>query len=107
MRRVSTFEAAMLKSNGANAQDTIALMAEIGRTARAAARPLAMASAAAKTAALNAMADAILRNKAVIIEANAIDLKNGEEAGLSSALMDRLKLTPERIAGMAEGVRTV
>ena len=87
-----------------SAADTVSLMADLGRRARAAARPLATASTATKNAALHAMADAILRNEEAILTANAIDMKNGEEAGLSGSLMDRLKLMPERIAAIAQGI---
>ncbi|QDC01237.1 glutamate-5-semialdehyde dehydrogenase [Mesorhizobium sp. 8] len=90
-----------------SADDTVSLMAALGRRARAAARPLAVASTEAKNAALTAMADAIRRNEAAILSANAIDLKNGEEAGLSASFMDRLKLTPERIAAIAQGIREI
>ncbi|THF57471.1 glutamate-5-semialdehyde dehydrogenase [Mesorhizobium composti] len=96
----------MLKSHE-SADDTVSLMAALGRRAHVAARPLAVASTEAKNAALTAMADAIRRNDAQILEANAIDLKNGEEAGLSASFMDRLKLTPERIAAIAQGIREI
>ncbi len=96
----------MLKKHGAE-NETAELMAAIGHKARAAARPLALASAEQKRAALIGIADAILRDEPKILDANAIDLKNGEEAGLSPAMMDRLKLTPARIHGMADGVRAV
>ena len=97
----------MLNVHEQSAQDTAALMAAIGRKARAASRPLAIASTTAKNAALLAMADAILRSEAAILEANAIDVANGEEAGLSPAMMDRLKLTPARIKAMADGIREI
>jgi glutamate-5-semialdehyde dehydrogenase len=87
--------------------DTAALMAAIGRKARAALRPLATASTTSKNAALAAMADAIVRREKAILEANAIDVANGQEAGLSQAMMDRLELTPARIKGMADGVREI
>jgi glutamate-5-semialdehyde dehydrogenase len=87
--------------------DTAALMVEIGRNARAAGRPLALASPQAKTLALSAAADALIRNEAAILVANAADMRRAEESGLTSAAMDRLKLTPERIRATAEGVRTV
>ncbi|MGB3834974.1 MAG: glutamate-5-semialdehyde dehydrogenase [Mesorhizobium sp.] len=87
--------------------DTAALMAGIGRRARAAARPLAVASTKAKNAALNAMADAILASEKNILDANAIDLANGREAGLSAAMMDRLALDAGRIRAVAEGVRAI
>ncbi|TPN77664.1 glutamate-5-semialdehyde dehydrogenase [Mesorhizobium sp. CU2] len=97
----------MLKLHEKSGEDTIVLMADIGRRARAAARPLAVAPTKAKNAALAAMADAILRNEQAILEANAIDMSNGEEAGLSGSFMDRLKLTPSRIKAMAEGIREI
>lgn len=97
----------MLKLHEKSGEDTVALMADIGRNARAAARPLAVASTKAKNAALVAMADAILRNEQAILDANAIDMSNGEEAGLSGSFMDRLKLTPSRIKAMAEGIREI
>ncbi|TGP53604.1 glutamate-5-semialdehyde dehydrogenase [bacterium M00.F.Ca.ET.230.01.1.1] len=97
----------MLKLHEKSGEDTIALMADIGRRARAAARPLAVASTKAKNAALVAMADAVLRNEQAILDANAIDMSNGEEAGLSGSFMDRLKLTPSRIKAMADGIREI
>ncbi|MDX8507632.1 glutamate-5-semialdehyde dehydrogenase [Mesorhizobium captivum] len=97
----------MLKLHEKSGEDTIALMADIGRRARAAARPLAVAATAAKNDALAAMADAILRNERAILDANAIDISNGSEAGLSASFMDRLKLTPSRIKAMADGIREI
>jgi glutamate-5-semialdehyde dehydrogenase len=97
----------MLTKTGRNGDDTATLMAEIGRKARAAARPLAVASAERKHAALVAMADAILRQEQAILDANAIDMANGEEAKLSPAMMDRLNLTSSRIRAMADGVRAI
>ena len=97
----------MLTTHEQSAQDTAALMADIGRKARAALRPLAIAGTDAKNAALAAMAEAIERNEAAILEANAIDVANGAEAGLSPAMMDRLKLTRERIKAMADGIREI
>ncbi|CDX46713.1 gamma-glutamylphosphate reductase [Mesorhizobium plurifarium] len=97
----------MLKLHEKSGEDTIALMADIGRRARAAARPLAVASTKAKNDALVAMADAILRNEQAILDANAIDMSNGEEAGLSGSFMDRLKLDTSRIKAMADGTREI
>jgi len=97
----------MLKTHEQSGKDTAALMAAIGRKARAASRPLAIASTAAKNAALAAMADAILRNEKAILDANAIDVANGEESGLSASFMDRLTLSSQRIKAMAEGIREV
>ena len=97
----------MLTTHEQSREDTVALMADIGRRARAAARPLAIASTERKNAALTAMAEAVLRNQQAILDANAIDISNGEEAGLSPAMMDRLKLTPDRIRAMADGIREI
>lgn len=97
----------MLKAHEKSHEDTARLMAEIGRKARAAARPLAVASAERKHAALIGMAEAILRREHEILDANAIDVKNGEEAGLSGSFMDRLKLTSNRIRDMADGIRAI
>lgn len=97
----------MLKLHEGSAADTAQLMAAIGRKARAAVRPLAVASTAAKNAALSAMADAILRNEKAILAANAIDVANGEEAGLSASFMDRLKLDAKRIRAMSDGIREI
>ena len=97
----------MLKAHEQSGHDTAALMAGIGRKARAASRPLAVAATETKNAALLAMADALVRNERAILDANAIDIANGEEAGLTPAMMDRLKLTSERVAAIAQGVREI
>ena len=97
----------MLKTHEQSARDTAALMADIGRKARAASRPLAIAPTEQKNAALAAMADAILHNEKAILEANAVDVANGEESGLSAASMDRLTLNEVRIEAMAEGIREI
>lgn len=97
----------MLKLREGSTADTAELMAAIGRKARAAMRPLAVASTASKNAALSAMADAILRNETAILEANAIDVTNGEAAGLSPSFLDRLKLNPARIRAMSDGIREI
>ncbi|MBZ0163540.1 MAG: glutamate-5-semialdehyde dehydrogenase [Notoacmeibacter sp.] len=89
------------------AGDIAAIMADIGARARAAAAPLAIASSERKSAALAAMADAIVAAEAPILDANAIDMADGEKAGLSPAMLDRLKLTPDRIHAMADGIRAI
>src|SRR3954467_10978536 len=77
------------------------------RAAKAASRVLAQIDSATKDAALHAIADALVARTPEILEANARDLEAGREAGLSAALMDRLALTEERIAGIADGARAV
>ncbi|WP_245487706.1 glutamate-5-semialdehyde dehydrogenase [Mesorhizobium sp. M4A.F.Ca.ET.022.05.2.1] len=68
---------------------------------------MAVATTAGKNAALSAMADAILRNEQAILDANAVDVANGHESGLSGSFMDRLKLNPARVKAMAEGIREI
>ncbi|RWP63440.1 glutamate-5-semialdehyde dehydrogenase [Mesorhizobium sp.] len=97
----------MLKLHEKSRDDTVALMADIGRRARAAARPLAVATAERKHAALIGMAQAILRHEQDILDANAIDIKNGDQSGLSASFMDRLKLDPARIRAMADGISEI
>ena len=60
-----------------------------------------------KDDALLAIAKALRDNADEIIKANQIDLENGKNAGLTDSLLDRLRLTSERINGMAEGVEQV
>lgn len=83
------------------------LMADIGARAKAAATVLAGATAERKHAALISAAEAIWRNRAEILEANAKDLEYGREKGLSDAMMDRLMLDEDRIQGMVDGLRSV
>lgn len=78
----------------------------MGQRAKQASSVLAVAGKQKKTALL-AIADALVSNKARIIAQNDIDIKNGEENGLTKSLLDRLRLTDERIESMAQGVRKV
>src|SRR3954471_23697717 len=78
-----------------------------GRRARAAARVLARLSSAQKNAGLEAMAAELLAAGNEIIAAHARDLEAAREAGLSSAMLDRLTLNPKRLQAMADGIRQV
>lgn len=60
-----------------------------------------------KNAGLLAAADALISRTQEILDANAKDMENAVKNGMNSGLQDRLRLTPERIAGMAEGLREV
>ncbi|MBO9445085.1 glutamate-5-semialdehyde dehydrogenase [Ruegeria sp. R14_0] len=84
-----------------------ALMADLGKRAKAASADLAFASAERKHAALIAAADSVWANRVQIIEANKKDLEFGREKGLSPAMMDRLMLDEARVQGMVDGLRTV
>jgi glutamate-5-semialdehyde dehydrogenase len=88
-------------------RDIRATMRDIGEKARGAAEVLAFAPAERKDAALRAAADAILNDRAVLLAANAADMAGAEARGLSKAMLDRLLLTEDRIAAMAEGLRAI
>ncbi|ABD10605.1 glutamate-5-semialdehyde dehydrogenase [Frankia casuarinae] len=75
--------------------------------AKAAAALLAPRSRAEKDRALLAMADALIARSAEILAANAEDLAAARAAGTAGAMVDRLTLTPARLAGMADGLRQV
>lgn len=83
------------------------LARRLARNAREASRRLAAAGTADKDAALRDLAARLVRETARLLDANARDLSVATEAGLSAALVDRLRLTPERIEAMAEGVLQV
>ena len=80
---------------------------DVARRARAAAAELAVLPRSDKDAALKAMADALQERAAEILTGNAEDVSRAEEGGTSSAMVDRLRLTEKRIAGMADGLRNV
>lgn len=77
---------------------------EQAERARNAAVTLSSATRATKDAALIAMADALAKSETAILEANQRDVTQAEANGTSGALIDRLRLSPDRIAGMVEGL---
>jgi glutamate-5-semialdehyde dehydrogenase len=79
----------------------------IGRRAKAAARRLASMDTATKNRAVNAIADALLEQQDAILEANSADLAMARENGTSAALLDRMLLTPARLAAIAADTRSV
>lgn len=79
----------------------------MGAAARAAGRTLALLRTEQKNDVLHALADALQAAVADVLAANAEDVEEGRTAGLSDALLDRLRLTEERLAGIADGVRSV
>ena len=80
---------------------------EMAERARTAACELARLTAGEKNAALVAMADALVAHRGEIAEANAADVVQAREAGLSPAMVDRLTLTDARFDAMVAGVRRV
>ena len=80
-------------------------VAELSELARAATVVLARTNRAAKDAALHAMADSLANAETEVLEANAADVARAQESGTSAALIDRLRLTSDRVAGMVDGLR--
>jgi glutamate-5-semialdehyde dehydrogenase len=82
-------------------------MTQLAKQAKAASRELAKLTTAEKNNCLLAMADALEKNSDAIKAANAKDMETAAQMGLSSAMLDRLKLDDKRISGMAKGLREV
>ena len=80
---------------------------DAARRARVAARELATLSTEAKNSVLHAAADNVLREAGTVIEANKEDLAAAKAAGTPDAMLDRLALNPQRIDGIASGLRQV
>ena len=97
---------APLKAIDGNA-DLPALMNDLAASARAAAHVLSLAPEQQKNRALDAMARAIRAHAEAILAANAEDVAEFRASGATAAFVDRLTLTPGRIAAMAEGIATV
>lgn len=79
----------------------------LGQRAKVAGRQIAKLSTAAKNNLLNQVAKALVAESTYIITENAKDMANAKENGISEIMQDRLLLTEDRIAGIAEGVRQV
>ena len=79
----------------------------MAKRARVASEKMALLEPEIRSGCLNAMADALLANQEAIGAANAVDMENGRKEGLSKAMLDRLEMTPARIAAMAKGLREV
>jgi len=87
--------------------DIQSYMHGVGREARRAARAMARAETRAKDAALLAMAEAIERDSARLLTANAEDVAAARAKGLDSAMIDRLTLSAKNVAAMAQGLREI
>ena len=91
----------------AEGDDLEALMLDIGRRARVAARALSLASAEAKNAALRASATALRAASAGVLAANAADVADAEARGTAPSFIDRLRLDPKRLEAIATAVEEV
>ena len=80
---------------------------DAARRAREASHTLALATRAQKDAALLAMADALLARSEEVLAANAGDVARAEADGTPAGIVDRLRLTPDRLEDMARGLREV
>lgn len=82
-------------------------VAELGEKAKKVSRKLAKMKSSEKNRALHIVADALIQSANNILAANMLDVENAVNNGMSKAMLDRLTLTPERIEGLADGVRQV
>src|SRR6266446_3808700 len=82
-------------------------VADLGRRAKAASRPLATASTAAKDEALRAAADLLEQRSNDVLAANAADVEAAAAGGMEPGPLDRLRLTEARLSAMAAGLRKV
>ena len=82
-------------------------MLAIGVAARAASRALSIATDQAKSNALTAAAEALRNQSSVVQQANAMDMENGEKAGLTKAMLDRLLLDDSRIESIANSLESI
>ena len=89
------------------APDIATMMDELGRNAREAALELALSPGSKRDQALQAAANSIRDSRDSILAANQIDMSAAEERGISTAMLDRLALNPERLESMATGLEDV
>lgn len=87
--------------------DTEQIVRDQAKAARVASKALAGLTTTAKNEALLAAADAVQANVDSILAANTADLERAENDGTEASLLDRLRLTPERVTGIANGLRQV
>jgi len=80
---------------------------QMGQAAKAVSRQLGVLTTIQKNTALLAIADELETQVNIVLEHNALDIKDGEDKGLSEALLDRLLLTEKRIAGLAADTRRI
>ena len=88
-------------------QDVTAMMTQLGAQAKTAAQVLVNADSESKNRALRAAAAALRDRSADLIAANDLDMDSGSKKGLSSAMLDRLKLSQSRVDGMAQGLEEI
>ncbi|MDD9908889.1 MAG: glutamate-5-semialdehyde dehydrogenase [Ahrensia sp.] len=97
----------MLDKTQLDGAEITQLMLDMGRRARAASKQLAIASTDRKHAALIGAAEAMRGSVSDILDANALDMANGEEAGLPAPMLDRLNLTRGRVLDIAAAIQAI
>lgn len=90
-----------------NTQSVTAVMAEIGRAARLAAQKLAIVDTETKHDAIRLAAKFLADRSAEVLSANKLDMEAGEKAGLSSAMLDRLRLDEDRLGGIVSALNAI
>ncbi|MFZ7333339.1 glutamate-5-semialdehyde dehydrogenase [Streptococcus pluranimalium] len=85
----------------------MSIIETLGKQAKVASRDLTKLSTVEKNQLLLALSDALVKSSAMILEANAKDVAAASEHGISEVMVDRLRLTQDRIEAIAEGVRQV
>lgn len=94
-------------AEGDTASKATTLVERLSIDGRSAQASLARMASSDRAGALLAAADALCRDESAILSANAADVAEGEAAGLSAAMVDRLRLDPDRLAGIADAVAAV
>jgi glutamate-5-semialdehyde dehydrogenase len=87
--------------------DLAAYCLDLARRAKKAARALAVARGALKDCVLLYAANSLVKNASEVLAANEMDVAAAREAGFGESVVDRLRLTPDRLRALAEGVRAV
>ncbi len=103
----STESPTVSSENAAQGEELREQVHDAARRARVAADSLALADSETKNAVLKATADALVRRTPEVLDANARDVAAGRDAGLPDGILDRLALTADRVAAMADGLSTV
>ncbi|MEO1593985.1 MAG: glutamate-5-semialdehyde dehydrogenase [Pseudomonadota bacterium] len=90
-----------------NETDAEAIIGRLGRQARDAVTTLSRCDGEARAAGIRAMAEALRAGAAQVLEANAADVAAAESRGLSAAMVDRLRLDADRVAGIADALAAI
>lgn len=93
--------------SGESINDVVQYVHGLGLAAHQAGSALSIADTKQKNAALLAMAAAIDASAEILLEANSVDMESARKKGIDAALLDRLELTPARIASMSQGLKDV